>query len=148
MPFTEDDYRKRRSHLNYKSHLNCEKLVIKSGKVNKSMFMTYVVIAGLLYGSGENIFHFLFKQAWLGGEKALPIFGSGKNILPMIHVNDLSSAICSLCELKPSVRYLLAVDESKSSLEEVTRVKKQIYLGLFFHSEFEVSSLCIKFYFY
>ncbi|XP_065660786.1 adenylate kinase 7 isoform X4 [Hydra vulgaris] len=121
VPFTEDDYRKRRAHPNYKSHLNCEKLVIKNGKVNKSLFMTYVVIAGVLYGLEENLLHILFKQAWLGGEKALPVFGTGKNTIPMIHVNDLASAVRSIVELKPSVRYLLAVDESKSSLEEITR---------------------------
>jgi len=28
---------------------------------NKSKFQTYVVASGLMYGMGENIFHFLFK---------------------------------------------------------------------------------------
>lgn len=123
MPFTEEDYRKRKAHPNFKSHLSCEKLAIKLGKTNKSKLMTYVVATGLRYGEGENLFHFLFKTAWLGHVSALGIFGNGSNILPLIHVRDLASVIVNICDQKPKVRYVLAVDDAKSTLDDIVRVR-------------------------
>ena len=61
VPFTEEDYRRRRPHPNFKEHIAAEKLVIKLGKTEKTKFTSYVVAAGLTYGEGESIFHFLFK---------------------------------------------------------------------------------------
>lgn len=123
MPFTEEDYRKRKAHPNFKSHLSCEKLTIKLGKTNKSRFMTYVVATGMRYGEGENLFHFLFKTAWLGKAPALGIFGNGQNILPLIHIRDLANAIVNICDQKPKVRYVLAVDDAKLTLEDLVRVR-------------------------
>lgn len=119
--FTEDDYRRRRAHPNFKSHISAEKLVIKHGKTNKSKFITYVVAAGLTYGSGEDIFHFLFKTAWHGQAPALQCFGNGQNIVPTIHIKDLAAVIVNICDQNPKVRYLVAVDESKNTLEEIVK---------------------------
>ena len=58
-PFTEDEYRRRKPHPNFKTHITAEKTIIKLGK--KGLLKTFVVCAGLTYGNGENIFHFLFK---------------------------------------------------------------------------------------
>lgn len=127
MPFTEEDYRKRKAHPNFKSHLSCEKLTIKHGKTNKSKLMTYVVAGGLLYGEGENLFHFLFKSSWLGVESGLHIYGTGQNALPTIHIRDLASIIVNLCDSKPKVRYILAVDDANSTLEDIVRVGFNIF---------------------
>ena len=130
MPFTEEDYRKRKAHPNFKSHLSCEKLVIKVGKTNKSKFMTYVVAAGIAYGEGENLFHFLFKRAWLGNQSYLPIFGNGQNVIPTIHIRDLAWVIVNICDLKPKVRYIMAVDDAKSTMEEIIRsISKNLGTG-------------------
>ena len=120
--FTEDDYRRRRAHPNFKSHISAEKLVIKHGKTNKAKFITYVVASGLTYGSGEEIFHFLFKTAWHGQAPALQCFGNGQNIVPTIHIKDLAAVIVNICDQNPKVRYLVAVDDSKSTLEEIVKV--------------------------
>lgn len=120
--FTEDDYRRRRAHPNFKSHISAEKLVIKHGKTNKAKFITYVVASGLTYGSGEEIFHFLFKTAWHGQAPALQCFGNGQNIVPTIHVKDLAAVIVNICDQNPKVRYLVAVDDSKNTLEEIVKV--------------------------
>ena len=120
--FTEDDYRRRRAHPNFKSHISAEKLVVKFGKTNKSKFITYVVASGLTYGAGEEIFHFLFKTAWHGQAPALQCFGNGQNIVPTIHIKDLASVIVNICDQNPKVRYLVAVDESKNTLEEMVKV--------------------------
>jgi len=130
MPFTEEDYRKRKAHPNFKSHLSCEKLVIKVGKTNKSKFMTYVVASGITYGEGENLFHFLFKSAWLGQQSFLPVFGNGQNTIPTIHIRDLAWIIVNICDMKPKVRYIMAVDDSKSTMEEIIRsISKNLGTG-------------------
>ncbi|XP_073248934.1 adenylate kinase 7-like [Porites lutea] len=126
--FTEDDYRRRRAHPNFKSHISAEKLVIKHGKTNKAKFITYVVASGLTYGSGEEIFHFLFKTAWHGQAPALQCFGNGQNIVPTIHIKDLAAVIVNICDQNPKVRYLMAVDDSKNTLEEIVKVVS-VHLG-------------------
>lgn len=128
IPFTEDDYRRRKAHPNFKEHVSAEKLVIKYGKTNKQKFSTYVVASGLSYGMGENIFHFLFKTAWLGEAPALQCFGTGTNIVPTIHIRDLACVLQNICDGRPKTRYLVAVDDSQNSLEEIVRCISY-YLG-------------------
>nr|XP_018670747.1 adenylate kinase 7 isoform X2 [Ciona intestinalis] len=122
IPFTEDDYRRRKPHPNFKEHISAEKIVIKFGKTNKQKFQTYVVASGLTYGMGENIFHFLYKTAWLGEASALQCFGTGTNIVPTIHIKDLASVLQNILDGKPKTRYLVAVDDSQNSLEEIVRI--------------------------
>nr|XP_033808371.1 adenylate kinase 7 isoform X3 [Geotrypetes seraphini] len=59
--FTEEDYRRRKAHSNFKDHVNAEKLIIKLGKTNKKKFVTYIVAAGLQYGAEEGVLHPFFK---------------------------------------------------------------------------------------
>lgn len=119
IPFTEEDFRRRKAHPNYKEQLAAEKTVIKFGKTNKKKLSSYVVCSGLIYGQEENIYHYLFKSSWHNQD--LELFGNGKNILPSIHVNDLSGVLQNICDKKPKVRYLLAVDDSKVTLKQITK---------------------------
>ncbi|XP_019630798.1 PREDICTED: adenylate kinase 7-like isoform X1 [Branchiostoma belcheri] len=121
IPFTEDDYRRRKPHPNFKNHISAEKLVIKNGKTNKGKFVTYVVAAGLAFGMGESIFHFLFKAAWEGKSPALQVFGTGTNIVPTIHIKDLAGVLQNICDQRPKTRYIVAVDDSQNTLEEIVR---------------------------
>ncbi len=133
MPFTEEDYRRRKPHPNFKGHISAEKLIIKLGKTNKSKLLTYIVAAGLTYGAGEDIFHYLFKSAWLGQAPALQCFGNGSNVVPTIHVKDLANVLVNIADQKPRVRYLLAVDDANSTLEEIVQVVLIfIYQNLYF----------------
>lgn len=75
--FIEDDYRRRRVYLNFKFYISVEKFVIKYGKINKFKFIIYVVVVGLIYGLGEDIFYFLFKIVWYGQAFVLQCFGNG-----------------------------------------------------------------------
>jgi adenylate kinase len=120
IPFTDDDYRRRKPHMNFKEHCAAEKLVIKLGKSNKNKLSTYVVAAGLVYGQGENAFHFLFKEAWHNAP-VVPIFGEGANIIPTIHVSDLAQILHNVIDQKPKTRYIVAVDESQSNLEDIVK---------------------------
>ncbi|KAG9481129.1 hypothetical protein GDO78_010399 [Eleutherodactylus coqui] len=121
IPFTEDDYRRRRCHLNFKDHLSVEKLVIKMGKSNKGKFSTYVIASGVLYGAEEGILHTVFKEAWIGETPALSIYGEGQNIIPLIHVADLASVIQNIVDRRPRTHYLVAVDDSVHTLEEIVK---------------------------
>ncbi|XP_034436282.1 adenylate kinase 7-like isoform X2 [Hippoglossus hippoglossus] len=118
---TEQEFRRRRPHRSFKSHNNLEKLVLKLGKEKKSKLTGYVVGSGLQYGMGENLFHYFFKVSWLMMLPKVPIFGDGKNHIPMIHVYDLAGVIHNIIELTPKSKYILAVDDSKTTLEEIVK---------------------------
>ncbi|XP_045306802.1 adenylate kinase 7 [Leopardus geoffroyi] len=120
IPFTEEDYRRRKQHPNFLDHINAEKMVLKFGK-NVKKFTTYVVAAGLQYGVEGGILHYFFKMAWLGEVPALPVFGDGTNVIPTIHVLDLAGVIQNIIDHVPKLHYLVAVDESIHTLEDLVK---------------------------
>ena len=42
--------------------------------------------------------------------------------MPTIHIKDLAAVIVNICDQNPKVRYLVAVDDSKNTLEEIVKV--------------------------
>ncbi|KAK0074332.1 hypothetical protein PV326_012537, partial [Microctonus aethiopoides] len=90
-PFTEADYAKRKAHKNFKEHLNCENNVImmkqRYNLLNK--FKTIVLCCGIIYGDEQNHLDYLFNMSW-NNAKYLPIFGDGKNKIPLLHVGELT----------------------------------------------------------
>ncbi|XP_063097251.1 adenylate kinase 7 isoform X2 [Cavia porcellus] len=120
VPFTEEDYRRRKNHPNFLDHINAEKTVLKFGK-NAKIFATYVVAAGLQYGMEGGILHTFFKLAWLGEIPALPVFGDGTNVIPTIHVLDLAGVIQNVIDHVPKHHYLVAVDDSANTLEDLVK---------------------------
>ncbi|XP_027272135.1 adenylate kinase 7 isoform X3 [Cricetulus griseus] len=120
VPFTEEDYRRRKHHPNFLDHINAEKIVLKSGK-NAKKFATYVLATGLQYGLEGGILHAFFKMAWLGEMPALPVFGDGTNVIPAIHVLDLAGVIQNVIDHVPKLHYLVAVDESIHTLEDMVK---------------------------
>uniref|UniRef100_A0A3B4H6I2 Adenylate kinase 7-like n=1 Tax=Pundamilia nyererei TaxID=303518 RepID=A0A3B4H6I2_9CICH len=120
LPFTDAIFWSRRAHPNFERHIDLEKRVVKMGKtVSLQLFSTYVVAAGLQYGMGEQIFHYFFKKSWLGEDG--PVFGDGENIVPTIHIHDLASVVCSVIQHQPRPYYLLAVDDSNNTMEEIVK---------------------------
>ncbi|NWJ04859.1 KAD7 kinase, partial [Crypturellus undulatus] len=119
--FTDEDYRRRKSHPNFTDHINAEKLVLKLGKNNKQKFTTYVVASGLQYGAGEGILHYFFKMAWLSEAPTIPVFGNGNNFIPTIHVLDLAAILQNIADHKPKTHYIIAVDESMHTLKELIK---------------------------
>ncbi|KND00419.1 uncharacterized protein SPPG_04741 [Spizellomyces punctatus DAOM BR117] len=113
----EDDYRRRKPHPNFKSHILVEKNIVKHGK--KSALKTYVIAAGLVYHPGDSIFHFLFKSAWHNQD--LVCYGDGDNVIPTISLDDLSNIIVETVETTPASKYMLAIDDSKNTLYEITK---------------------------
>ncbi|XP_026211397.1 adenylate kinase 7b isoform X2 [Anabas testudineus] len=121
LPFTDEIFWRRRAHPNFKQHIDVEKRVVKMGKTNRTLFSTYVVASGLQYGMGEQIFHYFFKTSWLGQEQEIPVFGDGNNIVPTIHIQDLASVIQNVIEHQPKLYYLLAVDCSNNTMENIVK---------------------------
>nr|XP_049597463.1 adenylate kinase 7 isoform X1 [Syngnathus scovelli] len=121
LPFTDDDFRRRIPHPNFKKHLELEKLVAKMGKMDRALFSTYVVVSGLQYGMGEQVFHLFFKMSWLGQENEIAVFGEGNNIVPTIHVSDLASVIEKVIKIQPKPYYLVAVDYSNNTMEDIVK---------------------------
>ncbi|XP_070782037.1 adenylate kinase 7-like [Enoplosus armatus] len=119
---TEEEFRRRRPHPNFRNHNNLEKLVLKLARGKKSKLTGYVVTCGLQYGKGENLFHYFFKMSWLMQFPKVPLFGQGTNYIPMIHVYDLGGVIQNIIELKPKSKFILAVDDSKSTLEDIVKM--------------------------
>ncbi|NXG16409.1 KAD7 kinase, partial [Grallaria varia] len=120
-PFTDEDYRARKSHPNFMNHINAEKLIVKLGKTNKNKFSTYVVASGHQYGAEEGVFHYFFKMCWLSETPAIPVFEDGKNFIPTIHILDLAAVLQNVADHRPKVRYILAVDTSRHTLDELVK---------------------------
>lgn len=120
IPFTEDDYRKRRTTPNFKDLIALEKLALKLGRTLKKNLICYVICSGINYGNGENMLHWMFKQAWQG-TPSIPIYGAGTNVIPLIHVRDLANIVLNVVDAKPKARYILAVDQSHSTLRDIVK---------------------------
>ncbi|XP_076201518.1 adenylate kinase 7 isoform X3 [Aptenodytes patagonicus] len=121
IPFTDEDYRRRKSHPNFMDHINAEKLILKLGKTNKHKFSTYVVASGHQYGAGEGVLHYFFKIGWLSETPAIPVFGDGNNFIPTIHVLDLAAVLQNIADHRPRFHYILAVDVSMHTLRELIK---------------------------
>ncbi|KAJ7345156.1 hypothetical protein JRQ81_001106 [Phrynocephalus forsythii] len=121
IPFTEEDYRRRKPHPSFMEHINAEKTIIKLGKNNKSKFTTYVVASGVQYGVEERLLHYFFKLSWLGETPAIPCFGDGRNFVPAIHIVDLAAVLQNVADHRPRNHYLLAVDEAIQTLGEIVK---------------------------
>ncbi|NXQ52349.1 KAD7 kinase, partial [Anthoscopus minutus] len=120
-PFTDEYFRKRKSHPSFMDYINAEKHVAKLGKTKKEKFSTYIVASGHQYGAEEGLFHYFFKMCWVGETPAIPVFGDGKNIIPTIHIHDLAAVLQNVAEHRPDFQYVLAVDASMHTLEELVK---------------------------
>lgn len=95
-----------------------EDLVMRCFKHDGCKVKSFVVAGGVLYGSGEDTFVQLFKNAWLG-RPAPDLQGSGRNRIPTVHVRDLARLVRTVglgsAELDPHEKqYYLAVDTPPS----------------------------------
>ncbi|XP_063992217.1 adenylate kinase 7-like [Diachasmimorpha longicaudata] len=115
-PLNELDYRKRVPHPNFVSHKDCETRVMLMKehsmlqKKSEKKLKTLVLCCGITYGNEEGPLHFLFKLAW-HNSPFLPIFGTGRNKIPLLHVDDLSRIVHSLFYDWPEDRWYLVATE-------------------------------------
>lgn len=95
------------------------------------------------HGETDDGFHSTFKSAWEAHPDApVPIFGSGQNIIPTIHIADLAAYVAAVCIKPPAQQYLLAIDNAQLSQRDIvsaiaarmgnTPVKEQTLEELYF----------------
>lgn len=111
----EDEYRRRKQHVNYTKHSQFEKEWVMLNK--KQCYKAYVFFSGLCYHVGDSIFHSMLKSAWLG--EPVSIYGDGENYLPLIHLSDLCNVIIQVIETKPNLKYILAIDQTVAKYNEI-----------------------------
>ncbi|KAM9701094.1 adenylate kinase 7-like isoform 2-T2 [Menidia menidia] len=121
LPLTDQLFWSRRAHPAFSRHLELERRVVRLGRTNRALFSSYVVASGLQYGMGEQVFHHFFKESWLGRVEEVSLFGDGSNVVPTIHIADLSSVLRVLIRRRPKPDYLLALDSSHSRMEEIVK---------------------------
>src|SRR4051812_10533551 len=78
-----------------------------------------------------NVYYMGIQSAW-ENEAELICYGDGQNIVPTIHLDDVCNIIVEVVETTPESRYLLAIDDSKSTLYEITKVC--LFFLSFFHT--------------
>ena len=111
--YSESEYASRKAIPAYQNMKNLENAVLTANKCKETL-RTYVLCSGITYGNGEESFYKLFDTAYQAKDD-LKIFGDGKNIIPMIHVNDLAVYVKLLVYKRPDdIEYILALDHSKN----------------------------------
>nr|XP_015803155.2 adenylate kinase 7 [Nothobranchius furzeri]XP_054604849.1 adenylate kinase 7 [Nothobranchius furzeri] len=118
---SEQEFTQREPHPKFGNHKKLEKLVLTLTNKGKTKLRGCIIAAGLQYGMGENLFHYFFKISWLMQVPQVPVFGAGTNYIPMIHVYDLGQVIQKIIELRRGPTFICAVDDSKSTLEEIIK---------------------------
>jgi adenylate kinase len=90
-----------------------------------------VLCAGILYGNGERIFYEHFKRSWLQDPPKLPYIDKGDNLVPTIHVVDLSRLVRRIINKMPDMHYIFAIDRTKKSTQKsiVESISKGIGTG-------------------
>lgn len=78
-----------------------------------------MLCAGVRYGNGERTFYEHFQKAWIQDPAALPIVGSGSNLIPTIHVIDLARLVRRVVVENPKVHpYIFALDRSNKPTQK------------------------------
>ena len=113
VPFDDLDFNIRKAYPKYESWKNIENLCLSLNKTEN--FNAYVLCAGVLYGLGEIALSYHFMSGWLGEVDALPFIAPGNNIIPTVHISDLTTMVLHIIRFTPSQRYLIGCDSSSDS---------------------------------
>ncbi|GAV06485.1 hypothetical protein RvY_16464-2 [Ramazzottius varieornatus] len=122
--FYEDEFRRRKAHPSFRQHLEFERQFMTLNDKAEAASVAYVVAAGIIYGYGENLFHWLFKEAWSNGQD-VSLLNDGSVHIPTIHARDLCQVILNVCLEPPRNKYLIAVDEGRPTLRDITEATSQ-----------------------
>ncbi|CDS37903.1 adenylate kinase 7 [Echinococcus multilocularis] len=124
--YDEEDHAKRIPHPLYKRQFAAERAIFNLGRKHRKRLTTYVVGCGIPYGGSENIFEPFFLKAWMNS-RVLEVYGNGENIIPTIHIKDLSTIVQAIFEEPPKSRYIVARDHSESTLGEIITAISKVF---------------------
>ena len=115
--FSESEFHRRKPSAAFLLHKTLESQVLALAHEQLS---TTVVAAGVMYGAEELHLHAFFRDAWLGRGAVLPALNEGcKNVVPMVHVEDVARCVCAALKQAPSQQYVVLADDSRSTVAEV-----------------------------
>ncbi|CDW80676.1 dpy-30 motif family protein [Stylonychia lemnae] len=143
-PFVDKDFQNRVPPPRYQQHKNVENLLMTAQKSNKSL-RCHVLCSGIPYGKGEmnEVFYDFYRRSWLSLHKklaTLPVAGDGKNILPILHVQDLARSVKQLIINKYQQQYFIIKDNSKFTQKQIVKtISKALGCGKL--KNFDVSLL-------
>ncbi|TPP50051.1 Dpy-30 motif family protein [Leishmania donovani] len=144
---TEDQYNRRVPHLRYLNWRDAERAVAAAHHANGLPLDTFVICGGLTYGGEEDVLEPLFRLAWSAEPEkkenehaatsaTLPIFGSGHQRVPIVHVQDLACFVRKLLRCPadalpfPERRYLFATDGSnQNSWQSIVSAVNRMFGG-------------------
>ncbi|EGW05467.1 Putative adenylate kinase 7 [Cricetulus griseus] len=103
VPFTEEDYRRRKHHPNFLDHINAEKIVLKSGKNGDKSFNMEVAASEYFSLTLDRNFP----------QPSSPAQG--------MLLTQATGVIQNVIDHVPKLHYLVAVDESIHTLEDMVK---------------------------
>lgn len=120
---TDSSYRLRRPHPCFVNHLIMERDVINLQKKFKALVASLVVCPGIIYGSRQNIFHFLYKKCYFNNIQ-LDIFAPANNFLPLIYLEDFTRIMMMNIQKFPDPKfdYILAVQPETLSAKDIAEM--------------------------
>ena len=121
--YTDKDYLNRKSNSKYYQYLYVENIALLLNQ--KKNIKSYVICPGFIYGYGEKIFYYFFRNAILNYPMEEIILDKGRNIIPTIHMKDLINLIIKIIEKKPDTYYILAFDLNQN--RTLKNIIKSIY---------------------
>jgi len=125
--FKETDHHLRVPHERFHKHKNLETLALSAPKT-QPMLKVHILCTGIRYGNGEGVFYDHFKNAWMQKPSQLPILSTGKNLIPTIHVRDLSGITKKLVNENIDKSYIFAIDRTKQPTQK--RLVQSISAGI------------------
>lgn len=71
--------------------------------------------SGIPFGEEEDVLIYLFKMAW-DNELELPLFGTGRNVLPLIHITDLTWIVVRTVNERTYPSMIFALNKNDQTL--------------------------------
>ncbi|XP_055383211.1 adenylate kinase 7 [Condylostylus longicornis] len=118
----ESEYSRRRSHSSYTKHKHIEHIVNLFEKKVNGKVRTLIICPGYSFGESNDIFHYIFKLAYLNKQK-IPIVEPGNQVIPIIYVKDLARIIGKIIgDFPPSEKkYIFAIQPNFWTIKSFTR---------------------------
>ncbi|XP_014257091.1 uncharacterized protein LOC106670927 [Cimex lectularius] len=116
----EDNFLKRRPHPDYQDYYNLENFLYKIGQNTLFGLKTTIIFSGIPIGYEEDVLLYIFKMAW-DNEKEIPIFGHGKNFLPLLHIDDLAKVVVNTVNRRLYPPMVFAVGTNSVNLMKLAK---------------------------
>jgi adenylate kinase len=137
---TDDDYFSRKPHPHFAEHLRCEKLALRLH--TPGVLDCCVITAGVFYGRAEGAFRQLFRQAWRYPNDPVTVLGTGNNVVPTAHIDDVSELVFRVAEKPPQQSHYIFCDKAQVTLAEVvTAISSAVGTGKVKHETAEAGAL-------